>query len=113
MKDYRERLRHILEAIERIEKYAARGENAFRQDELIQNWMLRHLQVIGEAARTFSEPFRQQHPEVPWASVVGMRHVLVHEYFGIDLDIVWRVVSADLPDLKQKIEAILASLSEE
>jgi uncharacterized protein with HEPN domain len=113
MKDDRERLRHILDAIERIEKYAARGENAFRQDELIQNWMVRHLQVIGEAARALSQTFREQHSEVPWASIIGMRHVLVHDYFGIDLDIVWRVVSTDLPDLKRNIEDILKSLGEE
>lgn len=112
MKDDRERLHHILEAVKRIEKYVFQGEEAFQQDELIQNWMARHLQVIGEAARALSRPFRQQHSEVPWASIIGMRHVLVHDYFGIDLDIVWRVVSADLPDLKHKLETILTSMSE-
>jgi len=107
MRSDRERLRHVIEAIERIEKYAARGEYGFRQDELIQNWMVRHLQVIGEAARSLSPQLREAHAEVPWAGIIGMRHVLVHEYFGIDLDIVWRAVSVDLPELKRKIEAIL------
>ena len=75
--------------------------------------MVRHLQVIGEAARTLSQTFREQHSEVPWASIIGMRHVLVHDYFGIDLDIVWRVVNADLPGLKRNIEDVLKSLGEE
>lgn len=107
MREDRERLLHILEAIERVEKYAAHGQETFRRDELIQNWMVRHIQVIGEAARVLSRQFREQHVEIPWSDIIGMRHVMVHEYFGIDLDIVWQVVSADLPDLKRKIEIIL------
>lgn len=110
MRDDRKRLQHILEAIAHIERYAARGEKAFRSDELIQNWMVRHLQVIGEAARALSPKSRDRHPEVPWLDIIDMRHVLVHDYFGIDLDIVWRVIERDLPDLKRKIEAILRAL---
>ena len=110
MRDDRARLRHILEAITHIQKYAARGEKAFRSDELIQNWMVRHLQILGEAARALSGQFRDRHPEVPWLNIMDMRNVLVHEYFGIDLDIVWRVVERELPDLKRKIEAILKEL---
>ena len=53
---------------------------------------------------------RDKHPEVPWSDIIGMRHVLVHEYFGIDLDIVWQVVKADLPALKHKITAIVDEL---
>lgn len=110
MRDDRARLRHILEAIAHIEKYAARGEKAFRSDELIQSWMVRHLQIIGEAARALSSQVRDHHPEVPWLNIMDMRNVLVHEYFGIDLDIVWRVVERELPDLRRKIEAILKEL---
>ncbi len=113
MRNDRRRLRHILEAIERIEKHIARGEESFRRDELIQNWMLRHLQVIGEAARALSRAFRDQHEEIAWSSIIGMRHVLVHDYFGIDLDIVWRVVNTQLPELKRKIEAILKQLEQD
>jgi len=107
LRDERERLIHILEAIERIAKYAQRGRRAFDEDELIQSWIVRHLQVIGEAARALPSPFRDQHPEIPWPHIIGMRHILIHEYFDIDLDIVWRAVERDLPDLKRKIEAIL------
>jgi len=110
MRDDRERLRHIFEAIERIEKYAGRGEQAFRTDELIQVWMLQNLQVIGEAARACSTAFRERYSVLSWSEIIGMRNVLVHEYFDIDLDIVWQVVSTDIPKLKQALEALLNEL---
>ncbi|MBI3077073.1 MAG: DUF86 domain-containing protein [Deltaproteobacteria bacterium] len=112
MKDDRERLRHIIGAMSRIEKYARSGEEVFRRDELIQNWMVRHLQIIGEAARALSPSLRARYPEIPWSDIIGMRHVLVHDYFGIDLDIVWRVISADIPRLKERIESIVSGLDE-
>jgi uncharacterized protein with HEPN domain len=112
MRDNRERLLDILEAIERIEKYATRGEEAFRLDELIQTWMVQNIQVIGEAARALSQDFRDQHSDIPWSSVIGMRHVMVHEYFEIDLDIVWGVVSKDLPILELQLKAMLNDLEE-
>lgn len=105
MRDDRERVRDMLDAIERIRRYAARGEAAFRSDELVQVWFVRHLQVLGEAARSMSPEFRAQHPAIPWAEVIGMRHVIVHEYFGIDLDIVWRVVDGELPRLETALRA--------
>lgn len=110
MRDARERLRHMLEAIERIEKYAVRGEEAFKTDELIQNWMVRHLLVLGEASRALPLEFQKQYPEVPWNYIIGMRNVLVHEYFGIDLDIVWRVISDDLPRLKYQLGVIMLNM---
>jgi uncharacterized protein with HEPN domain len=110
VKDDRERVLHILEAIQRVEKYAGRGRAVFDQDELIQNWMVWHLQVIGEAARALSESFRSRHPEIPWANIIGMRHIIVHEYFGIDLAIVWQSISVNLPDLKRTLELALRDL---
>lgn len=110
MRDDRERLLDIREAIERIERYAAQGREAFEKDELIQNWIVRHLQIIGEAARNLSPAFRGQHSDVPWPEIIGMRHILVHDYFGIDVGVVWSAVERDLPALKQKIELILQQL---
>jgi len=107
MRDDRARLLDIQEAIERIERYTARGRAAFEQDELIQTWVLHHIQIIGEASRTISADFRAQHPEVPWIEIIGMRNILVHHYFGIDLNAVWFVVERDLPDLKRAIAAML------
>jgi uncharacterized protein with HEPN domain len=110
MRDDRERLNDIQEAIQRIEKYAVRGRDALAHDELIQIWTVHYLQVVGEAARGLSDEFRQQHSEIPWSEIIGMRNVLAHRYFGIDVDIVWSAVEHDLPQLKQRIEAILKSM---
>ena len=97
MRDRQERLRDILEAIERTEKYAAKGKSTFDQDELVQVWILHHLQVIGEAARSLGPELMDDLPEIPWSDIIGMRHVLVHHYFEIDTEIVWSVIERDLP----------------
>jgi uncharacterized protein with HEPN domain len=97
----------ILEAIERIEKYASRGKEAFEADELIQNWIVNHLQIIGEACRAISLDMKKRHQEISWSEMVGMRDILVHRYFGIDSEVVWHVVEFDLPEMKRKVEAIL------
>jgi uncharacterized protein with HEPN domain len=110
VRDPKERLRDILDAIANIERYAVRGRTAFENDELIQNWFVRHLQIIGEAADALPRELRDQKPDIPWAQIIGMRHILVHDYFVIDTDIVWDAVERDLPDLKIKIEAMLRKL---
>jgi uncharacterized protein with HEPN domain len=112
MRSERERLLDILEAIERIEKYASEGRHAFETDELIQNWMVSHIAVIGEACRALPDDFQARYANVPWADIIGIRNILVHHYFGIDEDAVWSVVEKDIPELKFNIEAILKSLKE-
>ena len=111
MRRDRQRLEDILEAIERIEKYASGGRASFDRDELVQTWVLHHLQIIGEAARGLSDEIRSAHPDIPWAQIAAMRNILVHDYFGIDLEEVWTAVVRDLPQLKAKIAAALASAS--
>ena len=107
MRNERERLLDIQEAIIRIEKYSASGRHRFEHDELIQSWIVRHLQIIGEAVRSLPSPFRDQHSKIPWSNIIGMRNALVHEYFDIDTDIVWTVIERELPILKQEIEKII------
>lgn len=107
-----ERLRDILEAIANIEKYAVQGKETFTEQELIQIWMVHNLQIIGEAARSTSEDFTAQYPEVPWAQIIAFRNIVVHEYFRVDLDLVWLIVVKNLPGLKDQIEAILRGLRE-
>jgi uncharacterized protein with HEPN domain len=104
MRRDQERLLDILEAIERIEKYTASGRVAFDEDELVQTWVIHHLQIIGEATRSLSETLVVQYPEIPWQNIIGMRHILVHNYFGIDTAIVWRAVKDDLPNLKSNVQ---------
>ena len=107
MRDDRERLEDILEAAAAIEKYSSRGRQAFEQDELIQSWILRHLQIIGEAVRGLSPEFRQGYPDEIWARAVGMRNILVHQYFAIDPDAVWEAVRDSLAYIKAKSRGIL------
>lgn len=110
MRNERERLLDILEAIERIEKYAEEGKDAFEADELIQTWIVHHIAIIGEACRSLPNEFQAEHANVPWADIIGMRNILVHHYFGIDTDAVWSVVERDLPELKLNVETILKGL---
>jgi len=112
VRDPRERLEDILEAIGHIGRYAARGREAFEADELIQSWFVRHLQIIGEAARALPEEIRAKMPDIPWSKVIGMRHILVHDYFGIDTEVVWDAVQRDLPSLREKITSLLQHLDE-
>ncbi|PSF28550.1 hypothetical protein C7H19_24585 [Aphanothece hegewaldii CCALA 016] len=96
------------EAIIRIEKYSVRGKDIFLQDELIQTWILHHLQIIGEASRAMSGEFVTNHSEIEWLDIADFRNILVHEYFQVDLDIVWTIVERELPKLKSKIESLLS-----
>ena len=111
MRDDRERLRDILEAIEKIEKYAKRGKQIFEREELIQIWIIHHLQIIGEASAAMSQSLIEQYSEVPFQDISDFRNILVHEYFRVDTDIVWIVVERELPDLKVNILKILKLLT--
>lgn len=106
MRNIRERVLDILEAIERIEKYGRGGKEEFERSELVQVWILHHLQILGEAVNALRPELEEDHPQVPWASIVGMRNILVHQYFEIDTDIVWSVVENDLPRLQASFLAI-------
>ena len=103
----RERLFDILEAIDRIERYAQRGRETFDSEELIQTWIVHHLQIIGEATRELSDDFKTKNSHIPWKNIIGMRHVLVHDYLIVDLDVVWSAATIHVPALKIEIERML------
>lgn len=110
MRGDRERLLDILEAIDRIERQASRGRRVFETDELVQTWIVHHLEILGEAARGVSPELRERHQEVPWPEMVATRNVLAHGYFGIDTERIWVTVSKDLPRLRRQIAPILREL---
>jgi uncharacterized protein with HEPN domain len=107
------RLLDILDAVDEIERYTSRGRQDFDHQELIRVWVIHHLQIIGEAAGGLTDTFQHGHPDVPWAQIVAMRNLLVHEYFGVDQNEIWKVVEKDLPPLKTKIRSIVANLEED
>jgi uncharacterized protein with HEPN domain len=108
----RDRLADIIHAISLIERYARRGRAGFERDELLQVWVIHHLAIIGEAAARLSPALRQDHPEVPWSGIIGMRNVLVHGYFSVDLEEAWGTVEWRLPTLRDQVESILRGLGE-
>ena len=112
MRDDRERLRDINEAIEKIEKYVSIGYQAFAEDERTQVWIIHHLQVIGEASNHLSDELTEHNPDIAWADIVGLRNILVHQYFGIDLRQVWDTAELDMPVLKAKVREILQEIND-
>ena len=108
-------LGHILEAIERIQAYVADvDEVGFLSSKLIQDAVIRNLEVIGEASRNIEHvhpEFAAAHPELPLAFANDMRNALAHGYFKVDLEIVWKTVQRNLPDLHAQITEVSATLS--
>jgi len=113
LRDTTERLRDILDAIDRVMQYAAKGRGDFETDELIQVWIVHHLQIVGEAAAKLGRGFHEAYPLVPWPQIVAMRNVLVHDYFGIDLDEVWNVVERELPGLRATLQGLIDALEQD
>jgi uncharacterized protein with HEPN domain len=111
VREPRERLQDILDAIAAIARYRDRDRAAFDCDELLQSWYLRHLQIIGEAARALPDEVRGMAPGIPWSKIIGMRNILVHGYFAIDTDIVWDAATRDAPALKPEVERLLSALN--
>jgi uncharacterized protein with HEPN domain len=107
MRRDRERLLDIAEAIDKIERYAVRGKAEFVENELIQTRVLFQFQVIGEAARSLSNETRTTYNQVVWQDIIDFRNLLVHEYFRVNLDLVWSTVERELPTLKVEITQIL------
>jgi uncharacterized protein with HEPN domain len=106
MRSDENRLSDFSEAIDRIAEKLPPEKEEFVKSDLLQVWVLYHIQVIGEAANGISPAFQKDHPDVPWKDIIAMRHLIVHQYFGIDLDEVWNTARNDLPRLKDEISRI-------
>ena len=101
-------LRHMLEAIQRLEEYATRvTQDQFVQDPLIQDGFVRRITVLGEAASKISEAFAASHPDIPWPDITVIRHKLVHDHFTVDIDVVWATATVSAPNLRPIVEAVL------
>ena len=100
-------LQHILDAIDRIGAYTAEGRDVFYNNTMIQDAVIRNLEVIGEATKALSEETRRMYSNVPWEGMAGMRDILIHQYMGVDLKIVWDVSQTKLEDLRSQIQSLL------
>ncbi len=79
----------------------------FKKDELVMDAVIRNFEIIGEASNHVPLVIQNAHPHIPWRRVIGLRNVLIHEYFGVDANAVWQTVHIDLPKLKQQLLAII------
>ena len=110
MRTDRLRLLDAIEQIELISSFSERGRDAFFNDMIIQSAVLHRLALLGEACRGVSPELCEAHPEIPWGQIVAFRNVVIHEYFGVDLELVWAIVEDHIPALGVQINAVAASL---
>jgi uncharacterized protein with HEPN domain len=100
-------LEDIMLAIQKIGRYTSQlDHDAFLGDELVIDGVARNLEIIGEAARQLPEEFKRVHRHIPWTQIAGLRNRVVHDYFGLDLEIIWQIIKHNLPELETQIRAL-------
>ncbi len=107
-KDHKIYLEHILEAINKTETYVRKlDKNDFLKNNLVQDGVVRNIEIIGEAVKNIPSDFKNRNRSIPWRDIAGMRDRIVHFYFGLDYELVWDTVKKDLPILKNEIKKLL------
>lgn len=101
-------LKHIMDSIDSIENYTTgKSEQDFVESQETQDAVMRRLAVIGEAAKNIPPELREKHKKIEWKAIIGLKNVLVHEYFGVDIEVIWHIVKEDIPRLKSEISKML------
>jgi uncharacterized protein with HEPN domain len=103
-------LKHVRDALLAVLEYTSQGRAGFLGSKLVQDAVLRNLEVIGEAVKGLDDATKARAPDVPWRRIAGMRDVLIHHYFGVDLESVWQVVETEVPRLIAATERLIALL---
>jgi uncharacterized protein with HEPN domain len=107
-REYRQYFDDIIEAGERIAEYTSgMDEGAFREDRKTQDAVIRNLAIIGEAARSLPPHVRNQAPAIEWRKIIGLRNILIHEYSGVNIAIIWDVITNHLPKLTKEVKSML------
>ena len=102
------RLHHILDAISEIEKFTKQQSlDDFIDDTMLQSACIRQLEIIGESANNISDDLKSTSEDIEWGEIIGLRHILIHDYFGVDLNIVWDIIQNDIVNLKIRIKSLL------
>ena len=113
MRDDRAFLEDILDRIRLTNEFLQPGRDEFFRSRLIQEAVIRNLEIIGEASRGISDELRTQHPEVPWKQIAAFRNFVIHVYWGIKLDRIWEIIEKELPALEPQISSILQALNQQ
>ena len=104
----------ILAAMNKIERYIkGLTYQTFVENEMVQDAVIRNLEIIGEASRNIPDIVREKDTNIPWRRMIGLRNIAIHEYFGIDLSIIWQIITKNLVETKPEVESMLKRLNEE
>ncbi len=104
-------IKHIIESIESIEKYTkGQTKENFPREKMMQDAVIRKIEIIGEAVKNLPSHFKKKYPKIAWRDIAGMRDILIHEYFGVNINVVWKTVQEDIPKLKKQITELYRKL---
>ena len=104
-------LKHIIESAELIEEYLENKQlEEFLKSKILQDSVIRRLEIIGEAVKNIPDNFKNSYPELPWRKMAGLRDILIHQYFGIDMELTWEIAKNNVPELKLEIKSVLTRI---